>query len=64
VRIGAGLDRIVTAAGYKGHNAPKQERFKVYVAGQKGGLSRAIKTRLPAPLGRGAPPGPVLEPRA
>src|SRR6185503_1993334 len=29
-RIGAGLDRIVTDAGYKGHNAPQQERFKVY----------------------------------
>src|SRR3954453_18693446 len=34
-RIGAGLDRIVTDARYKGHNAPQQERFKVYVAGQK-----------------------------
>jgi len=42
-RIGAGLDRIVTDAGYKGHNAPQQERFKVYVAGQKRGLSPAIK---------------------
>src|SRR4029453_2851937 len=42
-RIGAGLDRIVTDAGYKGHNAPQQERFKGYVAGQKRGLSPAIK---------------------
>src|SRR3954463_7367193 len=42
-RIGTGLDRIVTDAGYKGHNAPQQERFKVYVAGQKRGLSPAIK---------------------
>ena len=42
-RIAAGLDRIVTDAGYKGHNAPQQERFKVYVAGQKRGLSPAIK---------------------
>jgi transposase, IS5 family len=42
-RIGAGLDRIVTDAGYKGHNAPQQERFKVYVAGQKRGRSPAIK---------------------
>jgi transposase, IS5 family len=31
--IGAGLERIVTDAGYKGHNAPKHQRFKVYVAG-------------------------------
>src|SRR3954454_24815367 len=41
--IGAGLERIVTDAGYKGHNAPKPERFKVYVAGQKRGLTAAIK---------------------
>ena len=41
--IGAGLERIVTDAGYKGHNAPKHERFKVYVAGKKRGLTAAIK---------------------
>ncbi len=41
--IGAGLDQIVTDAGYKGHNAPKDKRFKVYVAGQKRGLTAAIK---------------------
>jgi IS5 family transposase len=41
--IGAELDRIVTDAGYKGHNAPKDKRFKVYVAGQKRGLTAAIK---------------------
>jgi IS5 family transposase len=41
--IGAALDRIVTDAGYKGHNAPKDPRFKVYVAGQKRGLTAAIK---------------------
>jgi transposase, IS5 family len=41
--IGAALDRIVTDAGYKGHNAPKDQRFKVYVAGQKRGLTAAIK---------------------
>jgi transposase, IS5 family len=33
----------VTDAGYKGHNAPKDQRFKVYVAGQKRGLTAAIK---------------------
>src|SRR3954451_23280043 len=41
--IGAALDRIVTDAGYKGHNAPKDPRVKVYVAGQKRGLTAAIK---------------------
>src|SRR3954467_15405826 len=41
--IGAGLERIVTDAGYKGHNAPTHQRFKVYVAGQRRGLTAAIK---------------------
>jgi IS5 family transposase len=41
--IGAELGRIVTDAGYKGHHAPKEKRFRVYVAGQKRGLSAAIK---------------------
>src|SRR3954469_11384577 len=41
--IRAALDRIVTDAGYKGHNAPKDRRSKVYVAGQKRGLTAAIK---------------------
>ena len=41
--IGADLARIVTDAGYQGHNAPQEKRFRVYVAGQKRGLSPAIK---------------------
>lgn len=41
--IGAELDRIVADAGYRGHNAPKQKRFKIYVAGQKRRLSAIIK---------------------
>jgi IS5 family transposase len=41
--VGAHLDRIVTDAGYRGHNAPKEKRFQVYIAGQKRGLSAAIK---------------------
>jgi transposase, IS5 family len=41
--IGAELDRVVTDAGYKGHLAPKEKRFRVYVAGQKRGLSAAIR---------------------
>jgi transposase, IS5 family len=41
--IGAELGRIITDAGYKGHHAPKEKRFRVYVAGQKRGLSAAIK---------------------
>lgn len=41
--IGAELERVVTDAGYKGHHAPKEKRFQVYVAGQKRGLTATIK---------------------
>jgi IS5 family transposase len=41
--IGAELERIITDAGYRGHHAPKERRLRVYVAGQKRGLSPAIK---------------------
>src|SRR3712207_3886820 len=41
--IGAEVERIVTDACYRGHHAPKEKRFQVYVAGQKRGLSPAIK---------------------
>jgi IS5 family transposase len=41
--LGTTIARTVTDAGYKGHNAPKEKRFQVYVAGQKRGLTAAIK---------------------
>jgi IS5 family transposase len=41
--IGAELARIVTDAGYRGHHAPEERHFRVYVAGRKRGLSAAIK---------------------
>jgi IS5 family transposase len=41
--IGAELERIVVDAGYRGHHAPKERRFRVDVAGQKRGLLPAIK---------------------
>ena len=44
--IGAELERVITDAGYKGHHAPKEKRFRVYVAGQKRGLSPGIKRAL------------------
>ncbi len=37
------MERIITDAGYRGHHAPNERRFQVYVAGQKRGLSPAIK---------------------
>ncbi len=44
--LGADLERIITDAGYRGHHAPQEKRFRVYVAGQKRGLSAAIKRAL------------------
>ncbi len=41
--IGAELDRLVTDAGYKGHHAPTEKRFRLFVAGQKRGLTAAIR---------------------
>jgi transposase, IS5 family len=33
-QIGVTLKRILTDAGYRGHNGPLQHRFKVYTAGR------------------------------
>lgn len=41
--LGNMLDRIVTDAGYRGHNAPPEHRFHVYTAGQKRGVTDQIK---------------------
>jgi IS5 family transposase len=43
--IGVSLGKIVTDAGYRGHNAPKDKMFKVHVAGYKRGL-KAVKRAL------------------
>jgi hypothetical protein len=33
--IGNILDRCITDAGYRGHSAPPDHKFKVYTSGQK-----------------------------
>lgn len=45
-QIGASLARIVADRGYRGHNAPPDHRMKVYISGQKRGLTEAIKRDL------------------
>ena len=45
-QIGAGLSRIVADRGYRGHNAPPDHRFKVYISGQRRGVTDAIKRDL------------------
>lgn len=41
--IGNTLERIVADAGYRGHNAPPEHKFKVYTAGQKRRVTEHIK---------------------
>ena len=45
-QIGASLSRIVADRGYRGHNAPPDHKMKVYISGQKRGLTDAIKRDL------------------
>jgi transposase, IS5 family len=44
--IGNTLERIVIDAGYRGHNAPPEHKFKVYTAGQKRRVTPQIKRDL------------------
>lgn len=39
---GATLSRILADAGYKGHNAPPSHKFRVYISGQKRGVTKVI----------------------
>jgi transposase, IS5 family len=41
--IGNILDRCITDAGYRGHNASPDHKFKVYTSGQKRRVTPQIK---------------------
>jgi len=41
--IGNTIERVITDAGYRGHNAPPEYQFKVYTAGQKRRVTPQIK---------------------
>ena len=45
-QIGVGLSRLVVDRGYRGHNAPPEYRFKVYISGQKRRVTEQIKREL------------------
>jgi IS5 family transposase len=45
-QIGVNLSRIVADRGYRGHNAPPDYKLKVYISGQKRGVTEAIKRDL------------------
>jgi IS5 family transposase len=44
--IGNRLERILADAGYRGHNAPPDYRFRVYTAGQKRRVTPQIKREM------------------
>jgi hypothetical protein len=45
-QIGANLSRIVADRGHRGYNAPPDHKFKVYISGQRRGVTDAIKRDL------------------
>jgi transposase, IS5 family len=45
-QMGAPLSRVVADRGYRGHSAPPDMRFKVYIAGQRRRVTDAIKREL------------------
>jgi IS5 family transposase len=45
-QIGANINRIVADKGYRGHNAPEDYKYKIYISGQKRGVTDAIKRDL------------------
>ncbi len=40
------MTRIVADRGYRGHNAPPEHRFKVYISGQRRRVTEAIKREM------------------
>ena len=42
-QIGVSLTRIVADRGYRGHNAPPDHKFRVYISGQRRRVTEAIK---------------------
>jgi transposase, IS5 family len=45
-QIGVSLARIIADRGYRGHNAPPDHRFKVYISGQRRRVTEHIKREL------------------
>ena len=45
-QIGVNLSRVIADRGYRGHNAPPDHRFKVYISGQKRRVTEHIKREL------------------
>src|SRR3981081_3309948 len=44
--VGNTISRILADKGYRGHNAPPNHRFRVFISGQKRGVTPRIKRQL------------------
>ena len=44
--VGNTLERILADKGYRGHNAPPDHKFRVFISGQKRGVTPQIKREL------------------
>ena len=44
--VGNTIERILADKGYRGHNAPPDYKFRVFISGQKRGVTSAIKRQL------------------
>src|SRR6266496_2560434 len=44
--VGNTLERVIADAGYRGHNAPADYKFRVYTSGQKRRLAAAIEREM------------------
>ena len=49
--IGNIIARLLADKGYRGHNAPPDHKFRVFISGQKRGVTPTIKREI-APQGR------------
>lgn len=45
-QIGGTISRLVADKGYRGHNAPEAYKFRIYISGQRRGVTEAIKRDL------------------
>ena len=52
--VGSTITRMLVDKGYRGHNAPPERKFRVFISGQKRGVTPSIKRQ----LRRGPPSGP------
>ena len=45
-QVGASIQRLIADKGYRGHTAPEDYKYRIYISGQKRGVTDAIKRDL------------------